>query len=199
MGGGTAGGVGAMADAQSVETQAGAEADDAGSPWAPIIHRALVAADVRQATYVPDAGHARLIQLLRATPSIVTTVLTTEEEGIAMAAGAWAGGQRSVLLMQSSGVGNCINMLSLIASCHMPFLTVVTMRGEYSEFNPWQAPMGRATETVLQAMGVQTVRVERLDDLEDLMASATTMAFESDQAVAIILSQRLLGAKKWVK
>jgi len=104
-----------------------------------------------------------------------------------------------VLLMQSSGVGNCINMLSLIASCRMPFLSVVTMRGEYAEFNPWQTPMGRAVEPTLQAMGVQTVRVDRLEDLADLMASATTMAFESDQAVAVILSQRLLGAKKWVK
>jgi len=173
--------------------------EDEASPWAPIIYDALIAAEVRQATYVPDAGHSRLIKLLRADRSVAATVLTTEEEGIALAAGAWAGGQRSVLLMQSSGVGNCINMLSLIASCRMPFLSVVTMRGEYAEFNPWQIPMGRAVEPTLQAMGVQTVRVDRLEDLADLMTSATTMAFESDQAVAVILSQWLLGAKKWVK
>ena len=178
---------------------ADARTQDEGSPWAPIIYRALAAAGVRQATYVPDAGHARLIRMLREDPAIDTTVVTTEEDGVAIAAGAWAGGQRAVLLMQSSGVGNCINMLSLMASCRFPFLAVVTMRGEYSEFNPWQTPMGQATETVLAAMGVQTVRVDRLEDLEDLMTSATTMAFESDQAVAIILSQRLLGAKKWVK
>jgi hypothetical protein len=72
-------------------------------------------------------------------------VLTTEEEGIALAAGAWLGGQRAVLLMQSSGVGNCINMLSLPVNCRMPFLTLVTMRGEWGEFNPWQVPMGTAT------------------------------------------------------
>jgi len=115
-----------------------------------------------------------------------------------MAAGAWAGGQRSVLLMQSSGVGNCVNMLSLIANCRMPFLAIVTMRGEYAEFNPWQVPMGRATEPAFELMGVQCIRVDRLDDLADLMASATTMAFESDRPIAIILSQRLLGRKKWV-
>src|SRR5690348_3729872 len=96
------------------------------SPWAPIIHKRLVAADVRQVTYVPDAGHTRLIELCAETPTIVSTVLTTEEEGVAIAAGAWLGGQRSVLLMQSSGVGNCVNMLSLIASCRFPFLTIVT-------------------------------------------------------------------------
>jgi sulfopyruvate decarboxylase alpha subunit len=173
--------------------------NDEGSPWAPIIFEALVAANVRQATYVPDAGHARLIDLLRADARVTTTVLTTEEEGVAIAAGAWAGGQRAVLLMQSSGVGNCINMLSLMQSFRMPFLTVVTMRGEFAEFNPWQVPMGRATEPALQLMGVQTLRVERLEDLADTMYSATTMAFESDQQIAVILSQRLLGAKKWVK
>jgi sulfopyruvate decarboxylase TPP-binding subunit len=103
-----------------------------------------------------------------------------------------------VLLMQSSGVGNCINMLSLIASCRMPFLAIVTMRGEWAEFNPWQVPMGRATEPALGLMAVATLRVERLDQLADTMAAATAMAFDSDQAVAVVLAQRLLGRKQWV-
>lgn len=182
---------------QSLSKPVAAEGED--SPWGPIIHDLLLKADVRQVSYVPDAGHTRLIRLCQDTPAMQTIVLTTEEEGIAVAAGAWLGGQRSALLMQSSGVGNCINMLSLVAACRMPFLTFVTMRGEFQEFNPWQVPMGRATEQSLELMGVRTIRVESLDDLAELTSSAITMAFESDQAIAIILSQRLLGAKKWVK
>ena len=178
------------------ETEAGAHAD---SPWAPIIYDALKRADVRQVSYVPDAGHARLIRMCAADADLKTIVLTTEEEGIAVGAGAWLGGQRSVLLMQSSGVGNCTNMLSLLASCRFPFLTVVTMRGEHHEFNPWQVPMGRATPLALEIMGVTVIRVDRLEDLESAMASATTMAFESDQSIAILLSQSMLGAKKWLK
>jgi len=174
-------------------------APETDSPWAPIIHEALLQARVEQVTYVPDAGHTRLLQLCHATPSMRSTVLTTEEEGIAINAGAWLGGQRAVLLMQSSGVGNCINMLSLIGACRLPFLTIVTMRGEYAEFNPWQVPMGSATQAALELMGVTVVRVEHLEDLADAMMSATTMAFESNQAIAILLSQRLLGAKKWMK
>jgi sulfopyruvate decarboxylase alpha subunit len=174
------------------------DAADAASPWARIIYEALIAADVRQMTYVPDAGHSRLIELFRTTPTVVSTVLTTEEEGIAIGAGAWAGGQRSVLLMQSSGVGNCVNMLSLVASCRVPFLTVVTMRGEWAEFNPWQVPMGRATPQAFEIMGVRVVRVDRLEDLAEAMAAVTTMAFESDQAIAVLLSQKLLGRKTWV-
>ena len=135
---------------------------------------------------------------MRATPTVDATVLTTEEEGIAVGAGAWLGGQRSALLMQSSGVGNCVNMLSLIASCRIPFLTVVTMRGEWAEFNPWQVPMGRATPEAFQIMGVRVMRVDRIEDLAEVMAAATTMVFDGEQAIAVILSQRMLGRKKWV-
>lgn len=181
----------------AVEAPAGEPAE--ASPWADIIYDALIAADVGHMSYVPDAGHARLIELLRTTSGFTSNVLTTEEEGIAIAAGAWAGGQRSVLLMQSSGVGNCINMLSLISNCRMPFLTVVTMRGEWAEFNPWQVAMGRATPQALEIMGVRVIRVDRLEDLADAMSSALTMAFDSNQAIAVLLSQKLLGRKSWVK
>jgi sulfopyruvate decarboxylase alpha subunit len=174
-------------------------AADVASPWARTIYDALIAADVRQVTYVPDAGHAHLIDLVRATKTIKATVLTTEEEGVAIAAGAWLGGERSALLMQSSGVGNCVNMLSLIASCRMPFLTIVTMRGEWAEFNPWQVPMGRATPEAFQIMGVRVMRVDRLEDLAETMSAAAAMAFESEQAIAVLLSQRLLGRKTWVE
>jgi sulfopyruvate decarboxylase alpha subunit len=169
------------------------------SPWADVIFDILIDADVRQMSYVPDAGHARLIELFRAAPDVICNVLTTEEEGVAIAAGAWAGGQRAVLLMQSSGVGNCINMLSLLASCRIPFLTIVTMRGEWAEFNPWQVSMGRATPQAMELMGVRIVRVDRLEDLEEAVSGAAAMAFDSDQAIAILLSQKLLGRKKWVK
>lgn len=167
--------------------------------WPDAIYRALKDSDVRQACYVPDAGHTRLINRLIADPEVETTVLTTEEEGIPIAAGAWLGGQRSVLLLQSSGVGNCINMLSLAAACCFPFLAIVTMRGEWAEFNPWQVPMGAATEGSLELMGVRTMRVEAAADVEETVSSAASLAYEADQQIAVILSQRMLGRKKWVE
>ena len=77
--------------------------------WHDAIFAVLKRADIRQVGYVPDAGHARLIELCRDDPAIRAVPLTTEEEGVALLAGAWLGGQRGALLMQSSGVGNCIN------------------------------------------------------------------------------------------
>lgn len=165
--------------------------------WPDELHRVLKAARVGHMSFVPDAGHTRLIELLSADPDVVTNVLTTEEEGIAIAAGAWLGGVRSVLLMQSSGVGNCINMLSLPVIARLPFLTLVTMRGEWAEFNPWQVPMGRGTPAALEAVGLRVMRADTPDDLVETVASAAALAYEADQQVAVLLSQRLLGAKKW--
>ena len=173
---------------------------DGGQPqtgWPADLHRVLRQAGVRHMSYVPDAGHATLIRLLAADGDVTTTVLTTEEEGVAMAAGAWLGGGRSVLLMQSSGVGNCINMLSLPVIGRFPLLMLVTMRGEWAEFNPWQVPMSQATQTSLEAIGVTVLRAETAADLVETVEAAAALAFEADQQVAVLIAQRLVGAKKW--
>src|SRR3984885_7202477 len=147
--------------------------------WQAQVYAALKAARITQLAYVPDAGHARLISAAPADADMATVVLTTEEEGIAFAAGAWLGGQRAVLLMQSSGVGNCINMLSLPVNCRMPFFTLITMRGEWAEFNPWQVPMGTATPAVLTAAGVHVRRADRPDDVAEIVAASAALAFDS--------------------
>jgi sulfopyruvate decarboxylase alpha subunit len=165
--------------------------------WPKQLYRTLKAARIGHMSYVPDAGHTALINLLEADPEVVCNVLTTEEEGIAIATGAWLGGQRSVLLTQSSGVGNCINMLSLPAIGRFPLLMLVTMRGEWAEFNPWQVPMSRATQPTLEAMGVRVMRAETPEDLIEAVEAAAALAFESDGQIAVLLSQRLLGRKKW--
>lgn len=165
--------------------------------WPKEIYRVLKQARIRQASYVPDAGHSQLIELLDADSEVHTTVLTTEEEGVALAAGAWLGGQRAVLLLQSSGVGNCINMLSLASACRFPLLMLVTMRGEWAEFNPWQIPMGRATSSALQSMGVTSLRVNAPEEVPDAISAAAAMVFDGDQAIAVLLSQRLIGRKQW--
>jgi len=167
--------------------------------WPHDLFRSLKQAGVSQISYVPDAGHATLIGLAHADPAIKTMVLTTEEEGVALCAGAWLGGDRAALLMQSSGVGNCVNMFSLMNSCRLPFLTLVTMRGEWAEFNPWQIPMGTATPAAFQIMGVTALRVERPEEAGEVAAAAAQLAFEGDQQVAVLLSQRMIGRKVWVE
>ncbi len=163
--------------------------------WQDGLYDLLRRHDVTQFCYVPDAGHQVMIDRSLADPSVRSIPLTTEEEGVALIAGADLGGARGVLLMQSSGVGNCINMLSLIKGARFPFLTLVSMRGDFGEGNPWQFPMGQATQPVLEAMGVICVRIERPDDVIPTSTAALTMVFKSSQAVAVLLSQQLIGAK----
>lgn len=163
--------------------------------WSQDAHQLLEDNNIRIVSYVPDGGLTELIRLCEQNPEMQTVTLTTEEEGIALSAGAFLGGKRSVVLMQSSGVGNCINMLSLPAACNMPLLTIVTMRGEWGEFNPWQVPMGQATPGVLEAMGVVVYRVNEPNDVGATMEAAINLAFDSRQRVAVLLSQRLIGTK----
>ena len=125
--------------------------------------------------------------------------LTTEEEGVAMLAGAWLGGDPGVLLMQSSGVGNCINMLSLNQECRIPLLTLITMRGEWGEFNPWQVPMGQATAKVLELSGMQVYRVDEAKEIVETVRAAAKLAFDSCRAVAVLISQRVIGTKDFKK
>jgi len=171
--------------------------DNPAKNWPQALYNILKDNNVRQMSYVPDAGHTTLIQLLNDDPDIASNVLTTEEEGIAISVGAWLGGMRSVVLMQSSGVGNCINMLSLPVLTRTPLLMLVTMRGEWNEFNPWQMPMGQATKASLEAIGVTVFRAETAQDLIETVEQAATMAFDSDQQIAVLLGQRLLGKKIW--
>jgi sulfopyruvate decarboxylase alpha subunit len=166
-------------------------------PWPDRIHAIFSRVGIRQVGYVPDAGHARLIELCRNDPNIADVVLTTEEEGVGLVAGATLGGQRAALLMQSSGVGNCINMFSLLRTCSFPCVILVTMRGEFAEFNPWQVLMGSNTETLLKLSGFLCYRVEQPDDVDDIVAGGCDMAFGGNFAVAILLTQRLIGRKQW--
>src|SRR3569833_2943423 len=176
------------------------EAMNASPPaWPDQLFDTLKRAYIRQVGYEPDAGHSRLIARCKADPDIRDVVLTTEEEGVAMAAGAWLGGQRAALLMQSSGVGNCVNMLSLIRACRFPMLMLVTMRGEWEEFNPWQVPMGSIVQPTLELCDTNVAKVETPEAVVPAVQNAIQMAFGDDRAAAVLLSQKLIGRKVWVK
>jgi len=165
--------------------------------WPDDIYRVIGDQGVRQVTYVPDSGHARLIELVRADRNLRAIPLTTEEEGVALAVGAWLGGERSVLLMQSSGSGNCINMLGMVQECRVPLPMLITMRGEWGEFNPWQVPMSQATVPALTAMGVAVRTVEHAEEVGETVKAALQLAFNTCRAVAVLISQRVVGAKQF--
>jgi sulfopyruvate decarboxylase TPP-binding subunit len=167
--------------------------------WPGDIYKAFKRLRIQQVAYVPDAGHTQLILDCHGDNDIKTVSLTTEQEGVAMLSGAWLGGQRGALLMQSSGAGNCMNMLSLAHECRFPMLMLVTMRGDWGEFNPWQIIMGQNAGTLLEQSGCIVQRVDRADEVGEVVFAGGQMSFSTGRPVAILIGQRVIGFKDWSK
>jgi len=163
--------------------------------WSLAAHQVLSRHGFSVVGYVPDGGQKRMIELCQADARMRTVVMTTEEEGVGLATGAWLGGAKTVLLMQSSGVGNIINALGMLRECRIPALILVTMRGEYGEFNPWQVPMGQATPDVLRAMGVTVQHADSAAEVAEQVDAAARLALGSYQCAAVLISQRVIGIK----
>ena len=172
---------------------------DRSATWPDQIFGHFKRAHIRQVGYVPDAGHSRLIRRCIEDPEIIDVLLTSEEEGVGLVGGAALAGERTALLMQSSGVGNCINMFSLLGNCGFSTLVLVTMRGEFAEFNPWQVPMASMTEECFRLCGFVVHRAAHEAEVDEIVGGACDMAFEGEKPVAVLLSQRLIGRKTWTK
>lgn len=165
--------------------------------WHQDIFDVLRAHGVTLVAHVPDAGHTPLIEKCEAANDIDTVTLTTEEEGVGLLCGAWAGGRKGALLMQSSGVGNCVNALALPDICRAPLLAIVSMRGEWGEFIPWQVPMGRAAPAVLEAMSASLFRADARAEVGAAVEAAASFAFDTRRTAAVLLSQKTIGAKRF--
>ncbi|MFZ1102016.1 MAG: thiamine pyrophosphate-binding protein [Hyphomicrobiaceae bacterium] len=167
----------------------------AAHDWSTDVFRAMRERNIATVCTVPDGGLTLLLRLVEADSAMRLVTLSTEPEGIGVATGCWLGGGRAMIAMQSSGVGNCINALGLPAALRAPCLMLVTMRGQWGEFNPWQVPMGQATRPALEAVGVKCFPVERPEEVGETFAAAADLAFHSRVSAAVLVSQRIVGAK----
>ncbi len=167
--------------------------------WHRDIFEVLREEDVSLVAHVPDAGHGPLIERCEAANDVDVVTLTTEQDGVGLLCGAWAGGRKGVLLMQSSGVGNCVNALALPVICRIPFLTIVSMRGEWGEFIPWQVPMGQGAPKVLEAMDAHLFRADRAEEVGTTVQAAARYAFNTRRSAAVLLSQKMIGAKQFTE
>lgn len=163
--------------------------------WSTDVFRAMQARNIATVCTVPDGGLTRLLKMIEAEQKMRLVTLSTEEEGIGIATGCWLGGGRAMIAMQSSGVGNCINALGLPTAFRAPCLMLVTMRGQWGEFNPWQVPMGQGTRPALEAVGVKCFPVDKPEEVGETFAAAADIAFNSRVSAAVLVSQRIIGAK----
>jgi sulfopyruvate decarboxylase alpha subunit len=163
--------------------------------WSSDVFREMKARGIATVCTVPDGGLTRLLNLIEADKGLRLITLSIEQEGVGIATGCWLGGGRALVAMQSSGVGNCINALGLPQAYRAPCLMLVTMRGQWGEFNPWQVPMGQATKPALEAMGVKCFPVHRAEEVGETFAAAADLAFHSRVSAAVLVGQRIIGAK----
>jgi sulfopyruvate decarboxylase alpha subunit len=165
------------------------------SDWSDDVLREMKARSIKTVCTIPDGGLTNLLNLVKADAQLRLITLTTEEEGIGIATGCWLGGERAMIALQSSGVGNCINALALPAAFRAPCVMLVTMRGQWGEFNPWQVPMGQGARPVLEAMTVKCFPVDRASEVGETFAAAADLAFHGGLSAAVLIGQRVVGAK----
>ena len=163
--------------------------------WSDDVFAAIKARDIKTVCTIPDGGLTKLLQMCEADAGMRVVTLSTEEEGIGVVTGLHLGGERAMIAMQSSGVGNCINAVGLPVTLRTPCLMLVTMRGQWGEFNPWQIPMGHGAKGALELMGVKCFPVDKADEVGETFAAAADFCFNGRQPVAVLISQRIIGAK----
>lgn len=164
--------------------------------WVRIVHETLRTNDVRLATYVPDKVLAPLITTLHEDAAFTTLVCTREEEAVGIVCGAWMGGMRGLVLMQTSGFGTLANVLaSLAVPYQMPLVMLISERGTLGEYNIGQAMVCRTMRPVLAALGIEHHALTRLDEVAFIVERTIKQAIATQAPAALILSPLLTGGK----
>jgi sulfopyruvate decarboxylase alpha subunit len=165
-------------------------------PWYEVVQQTLKRNDVKLVTYVPDKVFTPLIKGLHADSDFLTFPTSREEEAIGIVSGAWMGGRRGAVLMQTSGFGTIPNVLaSLVVPYQVPAIIFVSERGTLGEFNLGQALVCRTVRPVLEALAVETHTITRQDELEFVVDRSIKQAVATQAPVVFILSPLLTGGK----
>ena len=164
--------------------------------WYEVVQQTLKRNDVKLVTYVPDKVFTPLIRNLHADPDFLTFPTAREEEALGILSGAWMGGRRGAVLMQTSGFGTIPNVLaSLIVPYQVPAIMFVSERGTLGEFNLGQALVCRTMRPVLESLAVEFHTIARHDELEFIVDRSIKQAVATQAAVAFVLSPLLTGGK----
>lgn len=167
-----------------------------GLDWQVAVADRMVAADVSVAVHVPDSRLNGILIRLRER-GVLLRNLTREEECVAYAAGQRIAGHRPVVLLQSSGLGNALNALgSLVVPYRLGVPLVLSMRGTLGETNPSQVPIGRAARKFLDALGIQSFPIGRIEDATVVTDGVLDLAFAADETAAVLLEPELGGGRE---
>jgi sulfopyruvate decarboxylase alpha subunit len=145
---------------------------------------------------VPDYIVSQVLEHLWQDERCTVVTAAREEEGLGIVSGAYLAGERGALLMQNSGLGNCVNTLaSLNFAAQIPVVLVISHRGDLGEYNSAQVPMGQAVEQVLQSLEVRYLTPHTVDELEAQADGLIKLAYTRSLPVAFLLPNDLTGGR----
>lgn len=165
--------------------------------WTEQAVSALERLDVELVAYLPDTTLSPLIDALDAHEDVETVLVNREESAVGVVSGAWLGGTRAALCCQSSGLANTFNALaSLSLPARIPFLALVTRRGDLGEFNLAQVPAGYNLPGILDEMGVRNHVVDDPELTGERVRMAGQTAFWTETPYVVLLDSTVVGYKE---
>jgi len=151
------------------------------------VYRGMKRAGIDFAASVPCVNLQQLLALVSGDPAVIHVPVTREEEGLGLCAGAWMGGRKPALLMQNSGLGNCINALASLDQLYgIPLLMIISHRGSAGEPMVGQMPMGRLTARLLDTMDI-AFSSPMPSEAEETVERAWCLAANEGKPVAVLL------------
>jgi sulfopyruvate decarboxylase alpha subunit len=164
--------------------------------WHGVVLQTLKRNDIRLVPYVPDRVLTPLIKSIHADPFFTTFPTAREEEAVGIISGAWMGGLRGAILMQTSGFATLANVLASLAMPYqIPLIMFVSERGTLGEFNYGQSLVCRTMRPVLDSLAMEHHTATRLDEFEFIVDRSIKQAITTQAPVALILSPLLTGGK----
>jgi len=174
------------------------QVDEAGSSsesWSNIAVKVFKAHNIRLVTYVPDKVLAPLISQVSSDEFFTVICPAREDEAVGIVTGAYMGGLRGIVLMQTSGFATIPNALaSLAVPCQIPLLMMISERGTLGDFQLGQAMVCRTMRPVLEALGIEHYGITHRRDAEFMMDNMIKQAYLTRAPAAMILSPLLTHA-----
>jgi sulfopyruvate decarboxylase subunit alpha len=153
---------------------------------------ALKRARINFVATLPDLKLVEVIRAVDKDPDLKHVPLCREEEGVGICAGAYLTGKKPALMMQNAGLLNsCNGLTTTCLQFQIPLLLLIYYAGDFGDRG--FATVGSVTEPVLEALGIRTYVLRRIDEVEETLRGAQILAEDSRRPVAVLLTKSVLG------
>ena len=154
---------------------------------------ALKRARINFVATLPDLKLVEVIRAVDKDPDLKHVPLCREEEGVGICAGAYLTGKKPALMMQNAGLLNsCNGLTTTCLQFQIPLLLLIYYAGDFGDRG--FATVGSVTEPVLEALGIRTYVLRKIDEVAETLRGAQILAEDSRRPIAVLLTKNILGA-----